>query len=173
MNDTDLVGKGTDLLYQPDRQTVARSQLTGFIRYCEQQSGLKFATYPEFEDFAKVQYRIFWVLFLNWAQIICQGSKRPVCAGDECETTVFFPNLRLNYAENLLAAKAGDLIGVHADGSTTTINRTELRQQAVRLAHQLRHLGVVPGDRVVAVARNNIEVVIAALATAAIGAVFS
>jgi acetoacetyl-CoA synthetase len=65
------------------------------------------------------------------------------------------------------------LIGCHADGSPDVLTRGGLRDQVVRLAVFLRQLGVEPGDRVAAIARNNIEVIVAALASAAIGAVFS
>src|SRR3954468_8990887 len=99
MNDTSTLAK-IDPLYQPESQGIARTQLTTFIHYCEQQTGLRFADYTDFDIFSKSRYKIFWNLFLDWSQIVCQGDKQPVCAGDDCETAVFFPNLRLNYAEN-------------------------------------------------------------------------
>ena len=53
------------------------------------------------------------------------------------------------------------------------LNRGELRARVVRLAGSLREFGVKQSDRVVAIARNNAEVVVAALAASAIGAIFS
>ena len=61
----------------------------------------------------------------------------------------------------------------HGDGRTERLTRGELREKVGRLAGALQRLGVRRGDRVVAIARNNAEVAIAALAAAAIGAPFS
>jgi acetoacetyl-CoA synthetase len=165
----------TDLLYQPDPQSLSETQLYAFMRYCEQQTRLRFVNYATFEAFAVNQFRTFWAAFLDWSNIICEGDCEPVCVGDDCETAVFFPALRLNFAENLLSDDRTDngLIGCHADGSRDVLTRSELRKRVIRLAVVLQQLGVEPGDRVAAIARNNVEVIIAALASAAIGAVFS
>ena len=101
-----------------------------------------------------------------------------MCLGDSCESASFFPNLRLNYTEALLADRAGSddhpaLTACHGNGRTERLTRGELRESALRLAASLRRLGVCQGDRVVVVARNGSEAIIAALATAALGAAFS
>jgi acetoacetyl-CoA synthetase len=99
----------------------------------------------------------------------------PVCVGDACETARFFPDLRLNYAECLLAGSPDQpvLTACHAGGSRDRFTRGALRIAVARLATSLQRLGVRPGDHVAAIARNNAEAVIAALATAAIGATFA
>ena len=85
----------------------------------------------------------------------------------------------LNYAENLLsgAGPADDarpaLTALHDDGrQPDRLTRGELRSAVCRAAAQLRALGVEPGERVVAIIRNDSEAVIAALATTMLGAVF-
>src|SRR4051794_26070875 len=47
-------------------------------------------------------FRDFWGEFLDWADLAWEGSAETVCAGDDVETARFFPEVRLNYAENLL-----------------------------------------------------------------------
>ena len=164
----------------PIPQTGPAGQLRDFIDYCERKTGLNFANYREFDFYSVSQYREFWSLFLDWSGILCEGDREPVCVGDDCETAVFWPALRLNYAENLLNRTDDDvsdgataLVGCHTDGRSEVLSRGEVRDKVVRFAGFLRRLGVAPGDRVVAISRNNIEVVIAALASTAIGAVFS
>ena len=161
-----------DLHDQPVCQLVHESQLAKFIAYCERSTGLSFANYAAFEAFTINRFRTFWRLFLVWSNVICEGDREPVCAGDDCETAVFFPSLRLNYAENLLSG-GGRLIGCYSDGSRDIFDSLQLRKRVVGFAGFLQQLGVEPGDRIVAIARNNVEVIVAALASAAIGAVFS
>lgn len=150
----------------------SNSHMQFFMHYCEQQSGLKFINYVAFDQFAVTQFRTFWRLFLQWSKLIFEGETEPVCLGDDVETATFFPHVSLNYTENLLNSDDGTLISCHTDDNQT-VSRAELRQQVISLALALRRFGITPGDRVVAVARNNIEVVVAALASAAIGATFS
>jgi acetoacetyl-CoA synthetase len=171
----DGVTHATDLHYQPDPRTVSRAQWQGFsIRSCERRTQFRTARYTSFEAFVMAQFRTFWALFLDWSNIICEGNRELVCAGDDCKTAVFFPALRLNYAENLLRDDGTDnaLIGCHAYGSCDVLTRGGLRDQMVRLTVFLRQLGVEPGDIAAAIARNNIEMTNAALGSAAIGAVF-
>jgi acetoacetyl-CoA synthetase len=95
--------------------------------------------------------------------------------GDECEHAVFFPSLRLNYADALLNLCAGDadapaMAAYHADGTVSRWTRGALRDEVARSAGALRAWGLRPGDRVAAVLRNDDRAVIAALAVAAVGA---
>ena len=155
---------------------ITGSQLTAFIAFCSTQTGCSFSNYQDFEQHfcRQPEYRTFWQLFLTWAALPVSGDATEVCRGDACETAQFFPELYLNYAEVLLAGPdAPALVGCHRDGPAERLTRCQLRQRVAGVAAALSRWGVQPGDRVVAIARNNIEVIIAALACATIGAVFS
>ncbi|MBV8577340.1 MAG: acetoacetate--CoA ligase, partial [Acetobacteraceae bacterium] len=119
-------------------------------------------------------FRLFWRAFLNWSHPILDGAAEPVCIGDTVEHAVFFPNLSLNYAENLLAGD-DERVAVIAcqPGRTVQISRQNLRERVRRAATGLAGLGVGAGDRVVAIAYNDADTVVACLATAALGASFS
>src|SRR6185312_7128536 len=86
-----------------------------------------------------------------------------------------FPDLRLNYADALLAGHddAIALIACHDGAPTERIGRAALREQVLRLAASLQDLGLAAGDRVAAIARNDIASIVACLAAAAIGCSFS
>ncbi len=161
--------------FSPPAASVACSQLTEFVRHCETATGRRFADYNAFDQFSVQEFRNFWRLFLCWSGIPHGGKIDPVCVGESCEDARFFPDLRLNYAESLLH---GDphrpaVTACHSGGRRERLSRGELRARVAGLAASLSRLGVGPGDRIVAVARNNIEVVIAALSASAIGATFS
>lgn len=154
-------------------------QLSDFVEFSEARSERRFAGPQDFHTFSVDDYSRFWSLFLEWSDPLRAGDPEPVCVGERCETASFFPNLRLNYAENLLHAgsPADDervaLIARHGPGAPQRITRGELREQVRALAAHLREIGIEAGDRVVAIATNNAELIIGALASAAIGATFS
>lgn len=119
----------------------------------------------------------FWAGLLEWSGLRWSGSARRVLIGTDIETARFFPDLTLNFADNILNPGFDDASGavttIGSDGECRTFSRSELREVVERAAGSLRALGVRPGDRVVAIARNSVEAVIAALSASAIGAVFS
>ena len=165
-------------IFVPYPAAVSRSQMTAFIAYCERESGLKFGDYDSFHQYSVNEFRSFWRLFLSWSGLPYEGEIEPVCVEDSCETALFFPNVRLNYAEILLATDgAGDnrrAVTAHrGDGRVEYLTKGELRERVLRLTASLRRIGVRKDDRVVAVARNVSEALISALATAALGATFS
>ncbi|MBV8576865.1 MAG: acetoacetate--CoA ligase, partial [Acetobacteraceae bacterium] len=149
--------------------------MTAFTQYCAAKTGLSFADYQSFDRFSIEEFQTFWRLFLSWSRIPYGGEPDPVCVGDSCEHACFFPNLHINYTECLLSGDPDGpaLTACHRGRPDDRLSRGELRARAVRLACSLRELGVRPGDRVVAIARNNAEVIVAALAASAIGASFS
>jgi acetoacetyl-CoA synthetase len=87
----------------------------------------------------------------------------------------FFPKARLNFAENLLSRrKAGEAIVFRGeDRVRRRLSHGQLAAQVARLARALEAAGVAPGDRVAGYLPNMPEAVIAMLATAALGAVWS
>src|SRR6185437_10548098 len=100
----------------------------------------------------------------------------PVLARAEMPGAEWFPGAELNYVEQIFRrARPGETAIVHASESRPLAELTwdELRDQTARCAAGLRRLGVGPGDRVVAYMPNVVETVVAFLATASIGAVWS
>ncbi len=99
--------------------------------------------------------------------------------GGDIRTARFFPQARLNYAENLLAGGALPAAGETAvvfrreDGVRRELTWAQLRAAVAVAVADLRAVGVVPGDRVAAWTPNTPEALIAMLATSWIGAVFT
>jgi acetoacetyl-CoA synthetase len=88
----------------------------------------------------------------------------------------WFPGTRLNYAEHVFAGKDGTEVAIlHASElrELEEMSWGELRRQVAATAAGLRRLGVERGDRVVAYVPNIPEAIVAFLAAASIGAVWS
>ncbi|SAL03914.1 acetoacetate--CoA ligase [Caballeronia ptereochthonis] len=166
-------------LFQPPAEQIAASHMTAFIQAFEKATGEHFVNYSELHAYTAREYRQFWKCFLESARgLEWSGSNTPVCIGDRCETARFFPDVELNYAENLLGKRiapdgAPALTSCYADGRHVTYTRGELRERVVRLAHSLSELGLKPGDRVVAIMRNDGDAITVALAVTALGATLS
>ncbi|MBB3677014.1 acetoacetate--CoA ligase [Modestobacter versicolor] len=154
-------------------------QLAAFRERCEAVAGHPLPTATALHAFSVERYRDFWGAFLDWSGLAWTGRSNPVCTDDDVRTARFFPEVRLNYAENLLRPlpDAGDcaaaLTSVHADGTADRYTRGELRAAVERTSAVLHGLGVRVGDRVVAIAPNHAGVAVAALAVAALGATLS
>ncbi|WP_284503035.1 acetoacetate--CoA ligase [Caballeronia sp. AZ10_KS36] len=166
-------------LFQPDAERIARSSMTRFTEGFEALTGKHFADYPSLHAYSAREFRRFWQYFLQSAQgLEWSGDAEAVCIGDRCETARFFPHVQLNYAENLLNPgiapdDAPALASCYADGGRVAYTRGELRERVMRLAQALRELGLGPGDRVVAIMRNDADAITAALAVTALGATLS
>jgi acetoacetyl-CoA synthetase len=178
LSDTGRTEPHRTVIYEPSPQTIEGSQLTRFTRALQEACGREFADYEDLHDFSRTGFRLFWREFLRWSGLRTSGAVEPACLGDDIQAARFFPNLLLNYAENLLAPAEDDpgrtaLTCLRADGGRSSLTRGELRDRVLALARSLEALGLRPGSRVAAVLRNDADAVVAALATAAIGATFS
>src|SRR5215211_4642814 len=173
-----------DIIYQPTPEQIASTQLTRFMNHCARSAGCVFADYADFERWAVEDCVRFWRCFLLWSNMAFRGSMRPTVPTrgkyanpQAVDDAVFFPNLKVNYTETLLQdiwlASRPAIAAYHHDAPAEFLTRGELRKRVEHTAWRYYQVGVRPGDRVVAIARNNIDTVVAALATAAIGAVFS
>jgi acetoacetyl-CoA synthetase len=166
-------------VYRPSPEHVAASQMSAFTAAFQAHCGEKLRDYTALHALSVAQYRTFWRCFVEWCEgLDYAGDPEPVCVGDECEYATFFPQLELNYADNLLretpaSASVYALTACHADGRRVRMTRAELRERVARLAGALERLGLRSGERVAAVMRNDENAVIAALAVAALGGTLS
>jgi acetoacetyl-CoA synthetase len=133
-----------------------------------------FSDYHELWRWSIEDLEGFWGSLWDWFGV--RGSYERVLGRREMPGAEWFPGAELNYAEHIfrLARPEATAI-VHASESQplAEISWDELRDQVARCAAGLRRLGVGPGDRVVAYMPNVPETVIALLATASMGAVWS
>lgn len=117
----------------------------------------------------------FWSALWDWHGVLGQMSGPALVDENRMPGARFFPESHLNFARNLLRnADDRPALSFHGeDGRRIDLSRAALRHKALALAGWLRAHGVGPGDRVAAYLPNLPEAVIAMLATATLGAVFS
>src|SRR3954451_7549509 len=119
----------------------------------------------------------FWDALWRFAEVVGDRGDGPALADRSMPGAVWYPNARLNYAENALAkpwdAANPAVLAFREDGREARIEHADLVDRVARAAAGLRRLGVQRGDRVVGVLPNAEHALIAFLATASIGATWS
>jgi acetoacetyl-CoA synthetase len=174
----DVVDEG-DLLWTPSEERVERSRLRDFMRRLESDRGKRFSTYDELHRWSTDDLAGFWSALDQWAGIRWSNPAEQVLASRDMPGASWFTGGRLNYAEHLLypvvpVDKDGTaVVAVREDGRETELTWRELRTQVAAVRAWLEQHGVGRGDRVAALLPNGIEALVAVLATASLGAIWS
>ncbi|MBX3567850.1 MAG: acetoacetate--CoA ligase [Rhizobiaceae bacterium] len=162
-------------LWTPDAARIARAPLTAFTREASRRSGSSFPAYADLHRWSVDAREAFWDLLWDFCEVRGEKGTRVLVDGDRMPGAAFFPDARLNFAENLLRSRgAGDAIVFRGEDKVATrFSWDELHALVSRLQQLFVSLGVRQGDRVAAMMPNMPETVAAMLATASIGAVWS
>jgi len=164
------------VLWQPSAQQVAAARLTAFRDYVNQRFGVGAESYNELHAWSIRDRESFWLAVWDFCEVIASERGERVCLdGERMPGAKFFPDARLNYAENLLRRRDdGEAIVFHCEnGWGSRLSWQQLHEDVSRLARGLRAAGLGPGDRVAAIMPNIPDTMVAFLACASIGAVWS
>jgi acetoacetyl-CoA synthetase len=165
-----------ELLWEPSAELVERSRLREFMRWVECERGLSFDGYEELWQWSVDDLDGFWSAIWEFFDVQADGDPQPVLASRQMPGAQWFPDTALNYAEHVFRGKSdGEVAILHASElrALGEVCWGDLRQQVAAVAAGLRALGVERGDRVVAYMPNIPEAIVAFLATASVGAVWS
>ncbi|HEV7483373.1 MAG TPA: AMP-binding protein, partial [Solirubrobacterales bacterium] len=163
-------------LWEPSAELVERSRLTEFMGWLRAERGLELDGYEALWQWSVDDLDAFWAAIWDFFEVRADGDRATVLASREMPGARWFPDVSLNYAEHAFADKD--------DAETAILHASELRElgeltwgelrgQVAACAGALRGLGVGRGDRVVAYLPNIPEAIVAFLASASIGAVWS
>jgi acetoacetyl-CoA synthetase len=163
-------------LWSPSRERIADTNLTRFIRFVTERHQAPIRDYPALHRWSVEYPEHFWVALWDFCEVrAAQRSTRVLVDGNLLPGARWFVDARCNYAENLLRLDEDTpaIVFRNERGARRELSWHELRTEVARIADGLRHAGVVEGDRVAGLLPNVPEAVIAMLATASIGAIWS
>ena len=163
-----------DLLWQP--QEIEKTQLYQFSVYVHDKHGFDWGgDYERLWQWSVDYPELFWSSLWDWHGIIGDKGQRLLANADKMPGAQFFPDAQLNYAENMLqnADDSPAFIAYGEDGRCTRLTRHEVRNRALALAGWMQSKGIGKGDRVAAYLPNCETSLIAMLATASLGGIFS
>jgi acetoacetyl-CoA synthetase len=162
-------------LWQPDEKRIASSNMKRFMDAAEKETGQAFADYDALYRWSVDQKEAFWSLLWDYCNVIGKKGERILIDGEDIEKAAWFPDASLNFAENLLR-RDDDTVAIHfraEERVERSMSWKELQRQVACVADWLRQQGVGPGDRVAGYVANMPEAVVAMLATASIGGIWT
>ena len=184
MTDTSLdasseggVAQGPPPLWRPSQERIARSALTAFSAFVKERfPEVQVSTYEALHHWSITATDDFWRCIWDYCEVIAsEPSDVVVRDADKMPGASWFPDARLNFAENLLRRRgdATALVSLLEDGTREETTFDELYAQVAAIAAALKARGIEPGDRVAGFMPNVTETVVAMLAATSLGAVWT
>ncbi|MFT7654650.1 MAG: acetoacetyl-CoA synthetase, partial [Candidatus Azotimanducaceae bacterium] len=155
-------------LWRPSLEAVEQSQLSIFTRWLSDRTGENFEDYHALHNWTVKNPGNFWRSYWQFSGLIASRfDGADVENLNQFPGARWFPDLRLNFAENLLAEDSEKIafISILENGSRRTTTYHQLRTQTAQIANALSKLGVVAGDRIAGWLPNTVEAASAMLAT--------
>ena len=164
-----------EALWRPSADAVATAKLSSFIAAVNLRWQAGCSDYASLWRWSVASPEAFWRSLWDECRVLGECGASVVEDGDRMPGARWFPQARVNYAQNLLRRRddADALVFWGEDKIRRRLSRGELYVQVSRCAQALKAAGVVQGDRVAAYLPNMPEALIAMLATAALGAIWS
>ena len=165
-----------DLLWTPTPGQIAATNIQAYQDWLKRERGLDFADYDALWRWSVTDIDAFWQSIWDYFGVQASAQPTAVLGKRSMPGADWFPGAKLNYAQHImrrLGAGRPALFFASETAPVTALDGGEMAAKVRRLATTLRELGVRPGDRVAAYLPAVPEAVIALLATASIGAIWS
>jgi acetoacetyl-CoA synthetase len=162
-------------LWTPSAERVAGANLSAFMTRSAARHGVALPDFAALRTWSVAEPESFWSDIWDYGGVVAETrGARGLIDGDRMPGARFFPDARLNFAENLLRRRDRALAIRFwgEDCVQRALSYAEVYERVSQWTQVLRGLGVGVGDRVAGYLPNLPEAVVAMLATTAIGAVW-
>src|SRR5690625_4305185 len=168
--------KEGSLLWEPDEQRKQQANITHYMKWLKQHKNIVFDDYHTLWKWSTDEVEIFWESLWEYFDIQADQPYQTILTTEEMPGAKWFPEATINYTEHIFKNRDPEQLAIiHKSETRATSDMTweELYQQTAALQQTLKRIGVEKGDRAVAYVANIYETVVAYLATASLGAVWS
>ena len=165
-----------ELLWQPSEERIATAKLTAFMREVKARWHVDIRDYDALWRWSIAERGKFWQSVWDFCGVIAEREGPTVLAdGGKLPGARWFPDARLNYAENLLRRRDEDpaIVFRGEDKARGTVSHRALYDLVSRIGQALEAEGIAAGDRVAGYLPNLPEAIACLLACASIGAIWS
>jgi acetoacetyl-CoA synthetase len=165
----------SDPIWSPGPVRRQTANIKRFIDLLRTELDPSIQDYWDLYHFSIAQPENFWRAIWDFAAVVGKPGTETLQGPELMPGARWFPQARLNFAENLLRYRDDQLALVFCSetGERRRFSYAELYLEVAQTAAAMRAMGVVTGDRVAAYMPNLPETIIAMLATSSIGAIFS
>ena len=162
-------------LWTPTQEFISQTNMAAFMDFVKDKTGQSFDDYHSLWNWSVENTETFWDMIWDFCGVIGDKGDTILADADKMPGAKFYPNGRVNFAENLLRRRddAPAIIFRTETGDETTYSFKELYDQVSLWSQALAAEGVGEGDRVAGYLPNMPETIIAMLATASLGAIWS
>ena len=163
-------------LWTPSEKRMSGSNLRRFMDDLQRSDGAGLQSYADILEFSTAKPEAFWLKLWEFCGVVAETRGKPVLVdADRMPGGRFFPDARLNYAENLLRRNDDGpaLVFWGEDKVKTAMTWRQLNARVAQTHRALAKAGIKPGDRVCAVVPNHPETIVVFLAVASLGAIWS
>lgn len=167
-------------LWTPSPARIAQAHITRYLAWLKAERGLTFADYESLWQWSVTDLEAFWASIWDFCGIIAHQPYRRVLDRETMPGAKWFEGATLNYAEHSLAfgrrpeaARQPAIVFQSEIRPLSEMSWATLMAQVGALTATLKRLGLKPGDRAVSYMPNIPETVVALLATASNGGVWS
>lgn len=164
------------IIWQPSKERIESSVLTKYMRWLKEKKNLHFENYQQLWQWSVDQLEDFWETVWEFCEVKYKDPYKSVLNERKMPGAKWFEGATLNYAENIFSKSQGNKRAIYfksENGTRKELTWAELEEKVASVASSLREMGIKKGDRVVAYMPNIPETVIAFLAAASIGAIWS
>jgi acetoacetyl-CoA synthetase len=162
-------------LWIPSPERAAASHMAAFMKRVAERHGVELRDYAGLHAWSVTNLEAFWVALWDYGGVIGERRGPVLVERDRMPGARFFPDARLNFAENLLRHRHGSdaLVFRGEDKVRRRLTAGELYDEVSRMQQALAAAGVEAGDRIAAFMPNMPETIVAMLAAASLGATFT
>ena len=176
MGETEATAKRGELLWEPSAESVERSTMTRYMRWLADERGLEFGDYESLWRWSASEIEDFWASIWDFFEVGASAPYSEVLRDHAMPGADWFPGAVLSYPQHIFRNRDDADVAVRHASELRELGEVtwgELGDQVARAAAGLRELGIGRGDRVVAYMPNIPETLVAFLATASLGAIWS
>jgi acetoacetyl-CoA synthetase len=164
------------LLWEPSTAVKEAANLSHYMAWLEKERGLAFPSYHELWRWSVTDLEQFWESIWDYFDVAASSAYSSILTERTMPGTEWFAGAELSYAEHVfrnMNSERPAMLYAAEDEEIYKVSWQELYSKTAAIANSLRNLGVKRGDRVVAYMPHIPETIMAFLACASLGAVWS
>ncbi|WP_077302879.1 acetoacetate--CoA ligase [Virgibacillus pantothenticus] len=165
------------LLWEPSEERKTTAKINSYIKWLGEHKNMHFQDYHALWDWSVHEIEAFWASIWDYFDLQAEEGYQTILSSHHMPGAKWFPEATVNYTEHIFRNRATSnqpaIIHTSENRKIKTVSWRQLYQDTAAMQQVLKRLGIQKGDRVVAYLPNIYEAVVAFLATASVGAIWS